>query len=230
MCATLGSANVLECRCVNLPPVGTTYVYVDGFNLYYRALKGTECKWLDLEKLCEYLLPRDEVAKIRYFTAKIKDLPHNPGAQQRQAVFWRALDTLPRVKRHDGLFKIQPGWRGLHKEHVGFKPQSEIAWVRLPEEKGSDVNLASWMLLDGFRGRYTTAVVISNDSDLLEPIRMVQDELQLQVGVVNPERKGGADQLKGTFRRPLRPWILKASQFPDEITDGYGTFHRPAGW
>ena len=28
-----------------------TYVYVDGFNLYYGALKGSHYKWLDLKAL-----------------------------------------------------------------------------------------------------------------------------------------------------------------------------------
>ena len=40
------------------------------------------------------------------------------------------------------------------------------------EEKGSDVNLATHLLYDGFRNDYDIAVVISNDSDLLEPIKI----------------------------------------------------------
>ena len=32
-------------------------VYVDGFNLYYGALRGTPFKWLNLVKLAELLLP-----------------------------------------------------------------------------------------------------------------------------------------------------------------------------
>jgi hypothetical protein len=54
------------------------------------------------------------------------------------------------------------------------------------EEKGSDVNLASYLLLDGFRGDGESAVVISNDSDLKVPIELAQKELGLVVGVVNP--------------------------------------------
>lgn len=33
-----------------------TIVYVDGFNLYYGALKGTRYKWLNLWQLCHLLL------------------------------------------------------------------------------------------------------------------------------------------------------------------------------
>ena len=34
-----------------------TWVYVDGFNLYYGAVKGTPYKWLNLVELAKRLLP-----------------------------------------------------------------------------------------------------------------------------------------------------------------------------
>ncbi len=46
-----------------------TFVYVDAFNLYYGALKGTAYKWLDLQALCRVMIPRNEVVCIKYFTA-----------------------------------------------------------------------------------------------------------------------------------------------------------------
>ena len=51
--------------------MGRTNVYIDGFNLFYGALKGSEYKWLDLEALCRQLLPKDSIHRIRYFTAKV---------------------------------------------------------------------------------------------------------------------------------------------------------------
>ena len=33
-----------------------TYVYIDGFNLYYGALKGTAHKWLDINALFRNIL------------------------------------------------------------------------------------------------------------------------------------------------------------------------------
>ena len=42
------------------------------------------------------------------------------------------------------------------------------------EEKGSDVNLASYLLMDGFENDYEMAVVVSNDSDLQLPISMTR--------------------------------------------------------
>lgn len=41
------------------------------------------------------------------------------------------------------------------------------------EEKGSDVNLASHLVRDTFRKQFEVAVLITNDSDLAEPVRIV---------------------------------------------------------
>ena len=53
-----------------------TNVYLDGFNLYYGCLKGQPHKWLDLEAMCARLLPKNEIKRIRYFTARVTDVPH----------------------------------------------------------------------------------------------------------------------------------------------------------
>ncbi|HWJ64829.1 MAG TPA: NYN domain-containing protein [Acidimicrobiales bacterium] len=206
-----------------------TCVYIDGYNLYYRALKGTPHKWLNLEEFCDRLLPNDDVVKIRYFTAKVKDTPLNIGAQQRQQFYWRALSLLPRVEMHLGLYQTKAGWRLPHKVNDGIRPRPEMLSVKLQEEKGSDVNLASWLLLDAFRGTFDTAVVISNDSDLREPVRMVKDEIGLPVGIVNPNG-GRKDALTGTFRREIRAKHLTDGQFPITLQDGTGPFHRPPTW
>ncbi len=46
-----------------------TYVYIDGFNLYYGALKKTPYRWLDLAELCRLMLPTSDVQRINYYTA-----------------------------------------------------------------------------------------------------------------------------------------------------------------
>jgi hypothetical protein len=49
-----------------------TIVYIDGFNLYYRALKGTSHKWLDLEALSLASLPANLIiVGINYYTARV---------------------------------------------------------------------------------------------------------------------------------------------------------------
>ena len=52
-----------------------TNVYIDGFNLYYGAITGTPNKWLDLEALCHRLLPKDDIKRIWYFTARVSARP-----------------------------------------------------------------------------------------------------------------------------------------------------------
>jgi len=56
------------------------------------------------------------------------------------------------------------------------------------EEKGSDVNLALHLLKDGYNKDYEVAVIISNDSDFAEAMRIVTQELKLSVGLVNPHK------------------------------------------
>lgn len=50
-----------------------TAVYIDGYNLYYGRLRGTEHKWLDVVALADRLLrdqnPESDVVVVRYFSA-----------------------------------------------------------------------------------------------------------------------------------------------------------------
>jgi hypothetical protein len=82
------------------------------------------------------------------------------------------------------------------------------------KEKGSDVNLASMLLADGFRGDYEVAVVVSNDSDLVLPIKIVTTQLRLPVGLLQPgKRRRVAVELvqAATFHKPIRKGVLAAS-------------------
>jgi NYN domain len=177
--------------------------------------------------MCELLLPRDEIVCIRYFTALVKPRPDDPQQGQRQQTFLRALRTLPNVTIHYGTFLSNPTRMPL----ASPTGRTRTAEVIKTEEKGSDVNLASLLLADGFRGNYEVAVVISNDSDLVLPIRIVRDELRLPVGVVNP-RGQPSRELRGvsTFYKPIRQGLLEASQFPPTLEDEQGTITKPEAW
>jgi NYN domain len=203
------------------------YVYIDGFNFYYGAVRGTPYKWLDFNRMCELLLPRDEIACIRYFTALVKPRPGDLQQGQRQQAFLRALRTLPNVTIHFGTFLSNPTRMPLARP----SRRARTAEVIKTEEKGSDVNLASMLLADGFRGKYEVAVVISNDSDLVLPIQIVRDELKLPVGVVNPRGRPSWElRTVSSFFKQIRPGLLQASQFPQTIQDAKGTISKPAGW
>src|SRR5487761_1018662 len=75
------------------PAPSRTIVYVDGFNVYY-AIKATGFKWLDLVALSARLLPNNQIDLVRYFTARVSALPHDPQAPSRQQTYFRALATL----------------------------------------------------------------------------------------------------------------------------------------
>ena len=69
-----------------------TYVYVDGFNLYYGALKNTPYKWLDLRALFARILrPQNEIERIKYYTARVSARPDDPDAPTWQDIYLRAL-------------------------------------------------------------------------------------------------------------------------------------------
>jgi NYN domain len=209
-------------------PLMLTNVYVDAFNLYYGCLRGTPYRWLDLDALCHQLLPRDRIHRIRYFTALVSGRPGDLRQPLRQQIYLRALGTIPHLSIHLGHYLSHPVRMPLaHPPRVG--PQT--VEVVKTEEKGSDVNLAAYLLLDGFRSDCQAAVVISNDSDLKVPIELAQAELGLVVGVVNPHPPARRSRaLRPTFWRQVREPQLRRSQFPPLLTDAKGVIRKPAGW
>ena len=206
-----------------------TIVYVDGFNLYYGAVKGTPYKWLNLLKMCSLLLPKNQIISLKYFTAPVTARPGNPDQPNRQQIYLRALRTLPDLEIIYGHFL----------EHEVTMPVAHPApgapkYIRVlkTEEKGSDVNIAAHMINDGYKGRYQIAILVSNDSDLVEPIRIVRTELNLPVGVLNPFLQTPSYEIRkvATFVKPIRQGVLSASRFPATLQDAAGTIYKPPTW
>ncbi len=127
----------------------STNIYIDGLNLYYGALKGSTFKWLDVRRLAEELLPKDNIQDVYYFTAKMMVSGGGAGQRQRQDVYIRALTSLPKLKVV----------YGTHRRRGN-------SW----EEKKTDVNIATQMIFDAFSGKFTRALLVSNDSDLFAPV------------------------------------------------------------
>jgi uncharacterized LabA/DUF88 family protein len=205
-----------------------TNVYIDGLNLYYGALKHTGFKWLNPARLCESLLSAFQVNRIEYFTALVRSRSDRPDQRIRQQTYLRALRTLPNLNIVLGRFLTSEV-----RMPVSGQESLRNRYVRVikTEEKGSDVYLASHMLRDGFRGNYDVAVLVTNDSDLLEPIRIVREELGLVVGILNPhKRASNVLRRQASFMKPIRAGVLRASQFPAEIHDQKGVFRKPERW
>lgn len=205
-----------------------TNVYIDGFNFYYGALKDhPEVKWLDLDSYCRTLLLSDqELNRVRYFTAPVQALPTDPGQPKRQSAYLDAIDTLPTVSIHKGQFRVNVKPMPLAK-----KPE-KIVRVLHTEEKGSDVNLATYLLLDAFQGDAEVAIVVSDDFDLIEPLKRARLDLGVKLGIVSPRNRPVLSKAVGAaFYRTVKPEWLVAHQLPDELTGERGQLlRRPDAW
>ena len=214
-----------------------TVVYVDGFNLYYRALKKTSHRWLNLSALCEAALPRAcDIAAIHYYTARISGR-HDPSSPKDQNSYLKALQTLPNLQVHLGSFQVTNKWMFL-VQPVAFRPANVtppipnpgFACVVRTEEKGPDVSLGAHMVRDAFIGVFEQAAVITDDTDLTEPVRIVVEEAKLPITLLTPvDRPAGELKRLATHIRNIRPY-LGASQFSNPVIGPKGPIAKPAGW
>jgi uncharacterized LabA/DUF88 family protein len=99
------------------------------------------------------------------------------------------------------------------------------------EEKGSDVNLAVHLLNDAWLEKYDCAIVISNDSDLAEPLRLIREQNDKKIGLISPLLHGHPSrelQKHAHFVKRIREGVLRISQLPSPIPGT--TIHKPADW
>jgi hypothetical protein len=223
-----------------------TNVYVDAFNVYYGCTRNTPYRWLNLARLCDIMLTNNEINQIKVFTGVVKPRPNDPQQPVRQQTYFRALRTIPNLTIIEGSFLTHI--RKFPKAESRPDGSLEYVQVLYTEEKGSDVNLAAHLLYDAFIDHYEMAVIISNDSDLAEPIRIVKVLLKKKIGLLNPQinkpeyrdEHGNIDYSKvkfshalgryANFYKPITEEALRLSQFPDVMTDEAGTFRKPASW
>ena len=208
-----------------------TTIYVDGSNLYYGCLKNTKYRWLNLEELFRNILQDDhKIEKIHYFTAKLKSSSHDPTAPDRQKAYLNALRTLPAVKIHYGHFAIH------QKSMPKAEPPHERVEVIKAEEKGTDVNLSVHLLNDAWLNKYDCAIVVTNDSDMTEALKLVKHHFpEKQIGLIPPRglSKRHTNELKknADFTKDIKPKHLRKSQFPDPVHSPDGKcYYKPQGW
>lgn len=210
-----------------------TNVYIDGFNLYYR-LKNTPYKWLNVMEMCKYLLPNNTINRIRYYIARVSG---RSDVQQplRQDIYLRALRTIPILTIHEGKF-LESKVRMPLVQPVQSGPKTVEVWKT--EEKGSDVNLSCHMLLDAFHQDCEVVALVSNDSDLAEPIRVIRKEFGLKVIVIHPVSSviTGSRKISTQLKRFANKSffiddpVLAQCQFPNVLQDIHGTITKPSTW
>jgi len=232
-------------------------VYYGARHLCGRSTPGW--RWLDLRSLAADLVARRRnwtgatVTRVVYCTALI-DGATNPGGRRDQDTYLRALrragiidhvelghyvtrvKTAPLATRDPrGQARLQRAqWPVMIHDSHGNPVRDATFLVSYAdrEEKGSDVNVASHLLVDVLRGVVDAAVVISNDSDLRYPVQQARQ--QVPVGIVNPSNSPLAGDLRGAAddgaRRhwwyQLTPADITAHQLPNPAAG----VPRPPGW
>jgi hypothetical protein len=112
------------------------------------------------------------------------------------------------------------------------QPRNRVNVLKM-EEKGSDVNLAVHLLNDSWLNRFESAVVISNDSDMAEAVRIVTEERKKPVGIVNPQMRRSMRMARdlnrvASFRGRITVKDLELCQLPNPIP---GTqIFKPKEW
>jgi uncharacterized LabA/DUF88 family protein len=216
-------------------------------------------RWLDLRGLATGLVsnhrnwPDAQVHRVVYCTARI-DAASNPVGAQDQETYLNALvaagsvdlieygtyvshvRTAPLATRDEqGRPQVvTPEWPVMVQDGHGDPVPGAVFMVSYAhrEEKGSDVNLATHLLLDVLGHEAEAAMVISNDSDLRLPVE--QARRHVPVAIVNPSRSFLAGDLRGQpdsgagrhWWTRLSAADLKNHQLPDPA----GPFPKPPGW
>jgi len=196
--------------------------YIDGFNLYFGLKeKGWRCYyWLNVKSLCQSLLrnPQHLIA-VKYFTSRITAPPDK---RKRQSTFLEALDTIGGIKPYYGKYQAT-----LYTcENCGHQNY-------FPEEKMTDVQIASELISDAFQNEYDTALIVSGDRDLVPSIEKVRSKsINKRVVIVFPPMRAN-DDLRGVANAYIHitESVLKKSLLPSEITKigGY-VLKCPSEW
>ncbi len=213
-----------------------TYVYIDGFNLYYNLFRGkrnkkNRCyKWLNLESLVEEIIfnkyKKNRILSVKYYTAHVSGAK-DPEMPIRQNAYLRALElTCKKLEIVKGQFLVDKAYRGKVEPKQG---EEELVKVYLPEEKGSDVNLSVHMVYEACQNKYDVAAVLTNDTDMSEAFRIVSQELHKKIILIQPNRVRTAKKLKKYCFDILRisEQNLANNQLPEKVGP---KIYQPEEW
>lgn len=206
-----------------------TNVYIDGFNFYYGAVKETPFKWLDYRALSERLLRGHQINSVKFFTARLLDMPADPGLTQRQDRYLRALEAYSNIEIIYGKFVLRS--KSVRLTEDGTEGEGKKVSFDMYEEKRSDVNFGAHLVWDSCHRSMDVALVLSNDSDLQTPIDMAQ-KLGIRVVTVNPHRHAKQRRgLQADDQRILNRRHLSHSQLPDPVVvGGSRNLNKPKEW
>ena len=144
---------------------------------------------------------------------EIKNQLLNNSNQEILTRLWKTFGYKDKIKLVKRLFEKQDT---IIQRHVKI------------EEKGTDVNLATHLLLDAFDNSYDCAVIISNDSDFELPIKKVIEKFKKQIVLLIPGsyiskelksviEQSGSSSANKSFYKYIKESDLRRSQFPDVV-------------
>lgn len=228
-----------------------TAIYIDGYNLYYGRLRGTQYKWLDVVALFGQMIrtinPSSQLIAVKYFTAPAltKFARHGEASMKAQNDYHRALEA-----KYPNVFSKTLGTHSYEKdgtalpvyiEGQAFNRANRVKVWRLVEKK-TDVNLAMAMYGDAMRQQVDQVVLVSNDSDA-EPVleAILEDFPNLKIGLIMPLpfqddlRKGrpassGLSALAHWTRSYIRDDELNQALLPNQVATRKKPAIKPSHW
>jgi len=140
--------------------------------------------------------------------------------------------SLPNLELVLGTFRSETVKMPFHPWQYDLQGNPKTVKVWRFKEKGSDVNLATHLLVDAFQRNYEFQFVLTADSDLVAPINAVKNHLQRPIGTILPTERNSKQlkQISDPYVFHVRKGVLANSQFPTELSDAIGSFSKPKTW
>jgi hypothetical protein len=208
-----------------------TTVFVDGLNFHYGVARRFGRRWVDPVALCRRVLdPKwHDIRQVRFYTSLFVAGGPGGGDPSAQNAYHHALAQDDRFMLRLGKFRFRRETVRLAVDQ-GVEPNFALAIGM--REKRSDVNLAAELVHLAHLRAFESAVVVSNDSDLTTALEIVNHELGIPIGVVNPQPSRQLQDLldASTFARTIRRTDVMSSILPDVIQTAIGPVTRPLDW
>ena len=213
------------------PQPRRTTVFVDGLNFHYGVARRFGRRWVDPVALCRRVLdPKwHDIRQVRYYTSLFVAGGPGGGDPSAQNAYHHALAQDDRFVLRLGQFRFRRETVRLASEPGADPTFASAVGMR---EKRSDVNLAAELVHLAHLRAFESAVVVSNDSDLTTALEIVNHELGMPIGLVNPQPSRQRNDLlaAATFSRTIRQSDVAASILPDVVITALGPVIRPADW
>lgn len=196
--------------------------YVDGFNLYHGLKKARWEKylWLDIQGLLnEFIENNETLLSVKYYTSRIRG---EKDKKNRQKNFLKAQEMVGNINVIYGKYAVRrkfcrtcgQGWRSY-------------------EEKKTDTNLATDMVLDACLDEFDVALLLGGDSDMVPPVNQINNNFPTKsVRLLVPPARRNQEliSLCSTMHK-IKEKHLQRNQFADKlILSSDLVLTRPKTW